>query len=169
MKRERRISTPHPRVRAGVWPLTTAVALAMFAAQASAEPDFVLHEHLGYTWRHECVTFPLNPEQLEAAEQSRALIGPGAEATFRELRADKAFISGTGLSLDFGLSNPSIPEVAVKQAMIRAAQEVIVVADHTKIGVESLVKVAPLESIDTLITDSGIRPHDRLARRTAAR
>ena len=28
-------------------------------------------------------------------------------------------------------------------------------ADHTKIGAESLVKIAPIENIDLLITDSG--------------
>ncbi len=53
--------------------------------------------------------------------ESRSLTGPGAEATFRDLRADKAFIAGTGLSLDFGLSNTNIAEASVKQAMLRAA------------------------------------------------
>ena len=51
--------------------------------------------------------------------ESRSLTGPGAEATFRDLRADKAFIAGTGLSLDFGLSNTNIAEASVKQAMLR--------------------------------------------------
>jgi DeoR/GlpR family transcriptional regulator of sugar metabolism len=92
----------------------------------------------------------------------RALTGSGAEASFNDLRADKAFIAGTGLSLDFGLSNTNIPEAAVKQAMIRAAQEVILLSDHTKIGVESLVKVVPLDKIHKLITDAGISAHDRL-------
>ena len=54
--------------------------------------------------------------------ESRSLTGPGAEATFRDLRADKAFIAGTGLSLDFGLSNTNIAEASVKQAMLRAAR-----------------------------------------------
>ena len=95
--------------------------------------------------------------------ESRSLTGPGAEATFRDLRADKAFIAGTGLSLDFGLSNTNIAEASVKQAMLRAAREVALLADHTKIGTESLVRVAPLESIHRLITDAGISPHDRAA------
>lgn len=95
--------------------------------------------------------------------ESRSLTGPGAEATFRDLRADKAFIAGTGLSLDFGLSNTNIAEASVKQAMLRAAREVALLADHTKIGTESLVRVAPLESLHRLITDAGISPHDRLA------
>lgn len=95
--------------------------------------------------------------------ESRSLTGPGAEMTFRDLRADKAFIAGTGLSLDFGLSNTNIAEASVKQAMIRAAREVALLVDHTKIGTESLVRVASLESIHRLITDAGISPHDRMA------
>ncbi|MFN8457611.1 MAG: substrate-binding domain-containing protein [Anaerolineae bacterium] len=95
--------------------------------------------------------------------QTQMLSGPGAEATFKDLRADKAFISATGLSLDFGLSNTNIPEAAVKLAMLRAARELFLLVDHTKIGVESLVKIAPLDEIHHLITDNGISVHDRLA------
>jgi DeoR/GlpR family transcriptional regulator of sugar metabolism len=74
-----------------------------------------------------------------------------------------AGISATGLSVDFGLSNTNIPEATVKQAMIGAAREVILLADYSKIGVESLVRIAPLEHIHRLITDMGISAHDRLA------
>jgi DeoR/GlpR family transcriptional regulator of sugar metabolism len=95
--------------------------------------------------------------------ESRSLTGPEAEATFQKLRADKAFVSATGLSVDFGLSNTNIPEATIKQAMIGAAREVILLADYTKIGVDSLVKIAPLDHIHRLITDMGISSHDRLA------
>ncbi len=95
--------------------------------------------------------------------ESRSLTGPEAEATFQKLRADKAFISATGLSIDFGLSNTNIPEATIKQAMIRAAREVILLVDYTKIGVESLVKIASIDSIHRLITNMGLSSHDRLA------
>ncbi len=95
--------------------------------------------------------------------QSQSLTGPSAEATFLNLRADRAFIAGTGLSVSFGLSNTNVQEAGVKQAMLRAAREVVLLADHTKIGVESLVKIAPIESIHRLITDAGISAHDRQA------
>ena len=95
--------------------------------------------------------------------ESMALSGPGAEATFRELRADKVFVTGTGVSLEFGLSNTNIQEAAVKLMMLKAAREAILLADHTKLGVESLVKVAPLQAIHRLVTDGGISPQMRLA------
>jgi DeoR/GlpR family transcriptional regulator of sugar metabolism len=92
-----------------------------------------------------------------------SLVGAGAESTFRDLRADKAFISGTGFSLEFGLSTMGMAEASVKQAMLRAARESFLLLDHTKIGTESLVKVAPPEQVHRIITDTGISPHDRLA------
>jgi DeoR/GlpR family transcriptional regulator of sugar metabolism len=95
--------------------------------------------------------------------ESMALSGPAAEASFRDWRADKAFVTGTGVSLDFGLSNTNIQEAAVKLMMLKAAREAILLADHTKLGVESLVKVAPLQAIHRLVTDGGISPHMRLS------
>lgn len=98
-----------------------------------------------------------------ARRETNSLVGPNAEATFHGLRADKVFLAVTGISLGFGLSNTNIAEATVKQAMLTAAREIIVLADYSKIGVESLVKIAPLDRIHRLITDSGISAHDRLA------
>lgn len=95
--------------------------------------------------------------------ESRVLAGPSAEATFRTLRADKAFIGGAGLSLDFGLSDTSVQEAGVKQVMLSAARETILLADHTKIGAEALVRIAPIESVHRLVTDAGISSYDRTA------
>lgn len=95
--------------------------------------------------------------------ESMALSGPAAEASLYDLRADKAFITGTGVSLEFGLSNTNIQEATVKLMMLKAAREVILLADHTKLGVESLVKVAPLQMIHRLVTDAGISPQMRWA------
>jgi DeoR/GlpR family transcriptional regulator of sugar metabolism/DNA-binding LacI/PurR family transcriptional regulator len=94
----------------------------------------------------------------------RALVGHGAEASFGDIRAAKAFMTCPGgLSIDFGLSGVSTSESGVKQAMMHAAREVIVLADHTRLGTESLVKVAPIEWVHRVITDAGISEHDRLA------
>jgi DeoR/GlpR family transcriptional regulator of sugar metabolism len=97
--------------------------------------------------------------------ESRGLAGRPAEEFFADLRAHRAFLTGGGLSLSFGLSCRSTSDQGVKQAMLRAAREVIVLADHTKIGAESLVKIAPIEGIQRLITDAGISAHDQLALR----
>lgn len=54
---------------------------------------------------------------------------------------------------DLGLSGPSDVDADVKAAMIAAAARVILVADHTKFGRESYVRVARLEDVHTNVTD----------------
>ncbi|HRA65094.1 MAG TPA: DeoR family transcriptional regulator [Caldilinea sp.] len=94
--------------------------------------------------------------------ESQTLIGPTVETVFRELRADKLFMAVSGVSLDFGLSHTNLAEVAVKQAMIRAAREVILLADHTKFEQESVMQIAALDVVDKLITDNALPASTRL-------
>jgi DeoR family transcriptional regulator, fructose operon transcriptional repressor len=80
-----------------------------------------------------------------------------------DLRVDVAFIGTNGLTVARGLSTPDPAEAAVKRAMCRAAQQVVVVADHTKVGQEHAVRFAALEEVDALVTDPGVTPSDREA------
>ena len=93
---------------------------------------------------------------------TQMLVGPTAEGALKELRADKLFLMVSGISLDFGLSHHTISEVSIKQAMIRSAREVIVLADHTVFGAEVGIQVAPLMAIHRLITDDALTPVTRL-------
>ncbi len=93
---------------------------------------------------------------------SKVLVGPPAEGSLRELRADKLFLTVTGLSLNFGLSHTNISEVTIKQAMIRSAREVILIADTTYFGKELMIQVAPLNVVHTLITDDALPASTRL-------
>jgi DeoR family fructose operon transcriptional repressor len=93
---------------------------------------------------------------------SQMLVGPTAEGALRELRADKLFLNVSGASLNFGLSHTNISEVTMKQAMIRSAREVILLADHTYFGLESTIQVAPMTVVNRLITDDVLPASVRL-------
>jgi DeoR/GlpR family transcriptional regulator of sugar metabolism len=93
---------------------------------------------------------------------SQMLVGPTAEGALKELRADKLFLMVSGITLDFGLSHHTISEISMKQAMIRSAREVILLADHTSFGEEAGIQVAPLTVIQRLITDDALPPSIRL-------
>ena len=93
---------------------------------------------------------------------SQMLVGPTAEGALRELRADKVFLMVAGITFAFGLSHTNISEVTMKQAMIRSAREVILLADHTIFGQESIVQVAPLTVVHKLITDDALPASTRL-------
>ncbi|MFI5254184.1 MAG: DeoR/GlpR family DNA-binding transcription regulator [Candidatus Limnocylindrales bacterium] len=90
-----------------------------------------------------------------------------AVASLRELHVDQVFLATHSVSARGGLSYPSIDEVDVKRAMIEAAARVVLLADHSKFGRESLAKIAPITAVDTIITDPGIDPAEADAIREA--
>ncbi|MRR30493.1 hypothetical protein EG834_09270, partial [bacterium] len=93
---------------------------------------------------------------------TQILVGPTAENALKELRADKLFLMVSGITLDFGLSHQTISEVTIKQAMIRSAREVYVLADPSVFGAEVGIQVAPLTAAHKLITNDALPPSVRL-------
>jgi DeoR/GlpR family transcriptional regulator of sugar metabolism len=87
-----------------------------------------------------------------------ALVGPAAEDSVRALRASKAFISGNGFTAERGLSTPSPLVAATDRAFANAAQQVVVLADHTKLGQDTMCQTVPTGRVHSLITDSGADP-----------
>jgi DeoR/GlpR family transcriptional regulator of sugar metabolism len=96
-----------------------------------------------------------------------ALVGPAAEESVRQLRASSVFISGNGLTAERGLSTPSPLVAAADRALAAAAQQTVVLADHTKIGLETMCQTVPLDRISTLITDADVDPGQLAAIREA--
>lgn len=83
-----------------------------------------------------------------------ALIGPAAEKSLATIHALKAFLSGNGLSAERGQSTPNATVASMDRAMTAAARQVIVLADHTKVGIDAMVQTVPVEGISTLVTDA---------------
>jgi DeoR family transcriptional regulator of aga operon len=86
-----------------------------------------------------------------------SFIGHITEQSLSEVRADKVFIGTRAISLDHGLTHEYLPETMTDRAILKAGQEIIVVADHTKFGRAATVLLAPLESINTIVTDGQTR------------
>jgi DeoR family fructose operon transcriptional repressor len=82
-----------------------------------------------------------------------AAVGAATVRSIQSLRPDIVFVGVNGVSAGFGLSTPDPEEAAVKEAIVRAARRVVVVADSTKFQQESLVSFAPLDAVDVLVTD----------------
>jgi len=82
------------------------------------------------------------------------VVGPQTVDNLKGLNADKLFLGTDGLTFSRGITTSNLLEAEVDQAMVRAAREVIVVADSSKIGVVGLTSIMPLTEINTLITDS---------------
>ena len=80
-----------------------------------------------------------------------------------DLRVDVAFMGTNGLTVARGLSTPNPAEAAVKREMCRVAQQVVVLADHTKVGEEDAIRFASIEAVDALVTDAGLSQAHRQA------
>lgn len=91
------------------------------------------------------------------------LCGPLTEKILSDLYIDKAFIGADGISIQRGLSTGDIEMAKIDGLIIEASREVIVVADHTKIGRISFKSYTSLDKIDKFITSTGIQETDKIA------
>ena len=89
----------------------------------------------------------------EVSPVSGTTVGPATEQQLVQLIANKAILGADAVSPEEGLSSPVPATAQTKKAMIAASRELIVVADHSKLGEFSLYKVAPVSAITTLVTD----------------
>lgn len=85
-----------------------------------------------------------------------SVVGPVAERTLEGLRANVTFIGADAVDLGTGVTNASLAEVGVKQRVMEIADQVVLLADHSKFGKVSLARVAPLSAFARVIVDDGI-------------
>jgi DeoR/GlpR family transcriptional regulator of sugar metabolism len=85
--------------------------------------------------------------------ESLSLVGEAAETMLHGFRASKAILGIDGISVEHGFTALNFMEASVKKRMIEASQELIIVADSTKLGKVCLVPVAQVSSDCTLVTD----------------
>ncbi|QYX77849.1 DeoR/GlpR family DNA-binding transcription regulator [Streptomyces akebiae] len=90
-----------------------------------------------------------------------ALVGSGAEQSLQGLRVSKAFLSGSGLTAERGLSTSNMLSASVDRALVQAAAEVVVLADHTKLGTDTMFQTVPTDVITRLVTDDPPGHDDR--------
>jgi len=90
---------------------------------------------------------------VRASESS--LVGALTLHTLAELRAIKVIFGVRAIDLEHGLTNNALEESLIDREILRIGSEVIVVADHTKLGRVATVFVAPLDVVGILVTDAG--------------
>lgn len=95
-------------------------------------------------------------------EGTFSLLGPQAEEFFSGIRANRAFMGADAVDPARGASTRTLLEVAVKRAMIAAATEAILVADHTKFARQAFAQFCRIDELAMVITDHAV-PADVLA------
>jgi DeoR/GlpR family transcriptional regulator of sugar metabolism len=84
---------------------------------------------------------------------SAALVGPVADRAIAGMHVDQLFLGVHGIDPRAGYTTPNLAEAMTNQALIRAAREVIVLADSSKWGVVGLADIGPLSMAKVVITD----------------
>ncbi|MGQ9684340.1 MAG: DeoR/GlpR family DNA-binding transcription regulator [Anaerolineae bacterium] len=81
--------------------------------------------------------------------------GDLATEALKRLHIGKLFITCRALDPQAGLTNDVHAEkvVSTERALVAAARQRIVLADHTKLGQTFLMQIVPIEDVDTVVTD----------------
>jgi len=82
-----------------------------------------------------------------------SFIGHITEQALAEVRADKVIMGVHAIHLEHGLTNDYLPETMTDRAILKAGSKVILVADHSKFNSISTAFLAPLSTIQILVTD----------------
>jgi len=83
------------------------------------------------------------------------VMGPAADKMIATLRVGKTIFSVAGITEE-GFFNNDLLLVETEKAMMRTANEVIVVADSSKIGRQSLTHLCKLGDVHSFVVDDGI-------------
>ena len=112
---------------------------------------------------------------LEAAQQGQSrvlitggilrstsleLVGSLAEATFRQINVGTAIVGCDGISAQGGLTTHDEIEAHTNHTMVERAQRVVAVADGSKVGRVMLARLAELDQVGVLVTDSSADPQE---------
>jgi DeoR/GlpR family transcriptional regulator of sugar metabolism len=87
-------------------------------------------------------------------------LGPLVLRCLEDLHVQQTILSVSGITAK-GLFNGNMLLVDAERRMMQCADEVMVIADHTKFGRQALAHLCELQSVKVLVTDSGIADEHR--------
>jgi DeoR/GlpR family transcriptional regulator of sugar metabolism len=87
-------------------------------------------------------------------------LGPLTVKMMEDIHVNQTILSVNGMTAK-GLYNSNLLLVETERQMMRCADEVVLLMDHTKIGRPALACLCELSAIDTVIVDRGITEQQR--------
>jgi DeoR/GlpR family transcriptional regulator of sugar metabolism len=90
--------------------------------------------------------------------KSRSFIGLTAEKSLQRYNIHRMFFSGNGLHLERGASESNARQAAFKERVVANAEDVVFLADHSKLGRKASFFFAQTAEINCLITDKSADP-----------
>ena len=90
--------------------------------------------------------------------KSRSFIGLTAEKSLQRYNIHRMFLSGSGLHLERGVSESNSRQAAFKERVIASAEDVVFLADHSKLGRKASFFFGGVADLSCLITDKSADP-----------
>jgi DeoR/GlpR family transcriptional regulator of sugar metabolism len=87
-------------------------------------------------------------------------LGPLTVRMMEDIHVQQTLLGVAGIT-EKGLFNGNLLLVETERQMLRCADEVVVVADHTKVGRPALAFLCELSEVDTFVVDAGLTPAQR--------
>ncbi|MEK4236315.1 DeoR/GlpR family DNA-binding transcription regulator [Paenibacillus sp. FSL H7-0714] len=89
----------------------------------------------------------------QLSRRSMSFVGHLAERSLELYHVDKMFFSCKGFHLERGASETNELQAMVKRKMISIAEQVILLCDSSKFGIQAFTHVATTSELDVVITD----------------
>lgn len=84
---------------------------------------------------------------------SGSMVDSLATAFVSRIHFDLCFITGAGLTAEFGLSNGTDETASFQRAVIKNSRQKVLLLPSAKIGKDSFIQVCPLDAFHRIITD----------------
>ncbi|MCM3671900.1 DeoR/GlpR family DNA-binding transcription regulator [Mesobacillus maritimus] len=91
-----------------------------------------------------------------AKGHSMSLVGNFAERVIQDYHVDKFFFSCMGVDFRRGVSEAHEAQALVKKQIFNISEKLYLLADHSKFGQKSLVRLCGLKEVDYLVTDKKV-------------
>lgn len=88
-----------------------------------------------------------NPEE-------KACLSDMATLILSRINIDILFLTTCGISADRGITYQRVEDLIVQEKFMEASNKTIVIADSSKLGINSLVRMCGIEQVSMIITDS---------------
>jgi DeoR/GlpR family transcriptional regulator of sugar metabolism len=90
----------------------------------------------------------------QVRKHERSFVGPATTAMVEQLTFDTTFVTVGGVDVEAGFTEYEFDDAETKKAALKSARRKVVVADSSKLGAVSFVRLSRTSDIDILITDS---------------
>ena len=86
--------------------------------------------------------------------EEKAFLSDMATLILDRINIDLLFLTTCGISVERGITYQRVDDLIIQSKLMEASDKTIVIADSSKLGVNSLVRMCGIEEISMIITDS---------------